>query len=49
MELTKFYKYSMYLFFMAILFLPINSQMWKPLGFVGLISGALWVKNIFIV
>jgi hypothetical protein len=36
----------MYLFFFAILFLPIDSQMWKPLGLVGMISGALWLKNL---
>lgn len=48
MELGKFYKYSMYVFLISILFLPMGSELWKPLLFVGLISGALWVKNLVI-
>jgi len=46
MEITKFFKYSAILFFTLILFLPINSEMWKPLGIAGFISGIMWIKNI---
>ncbi|MEN7982034.1 MAG: hypothetical protein ABFQ65_01145 [Nanoarchaeota archaeon] len=42
----EFYKYSALLFFLSILFLPINSDLWMPLGFVGMISGVLWLKNV---
>jgi len=48
MNLGKFYKYSMYIFFISILFTPIGSELWKPLGFVGMVSGIMWVKNIIV-
>ena len=46
MEFLKFYKYSALLFFLSILFLPIGSDLWMPLGFVGMISGVMWVVNL---
>jgi hypothetical protein len=46
MGFAKLYKYSALLFFLAILFLPINSDLWMPLGFVGMISSVLWLSKI---
>jgi hypothetical protein len=46
MIFAKLYKYSALLFFLAILFTPIGSDLWMPLGFVGMISGVLWLTKI---
>jgi hypothetical protein len=48
MNPIKFYKYSMLLFLLGILFTPMGSNLWQPFLFVGLISGVLWIKSMVV-